>query len=141
MSQSVEHPISAQVMILRFVSSSPASGPVLTAWSLEPASDSVSPPLSASHLLMLCLSLSLNNKVKTFNFFLKKKKMKGNAQSQIPKWYLYTYIFTKCFSLKTFLQKRPDFLYCDQYDIHKEVMNDLPYSFRSLPLRGNTQIS
>ena len=39
-------------------SSSPMPGSVLTAQSLEPASDSVSPPLSAPLLLMLCLSLS-----------------------------------------------------------------------------------
>ena len=37
--QSVKHPTLAQVMISRFVSSSPASGSVLTARSLEPASD------------------------------------------------------------------------------------------------------
>ena len=55
--QSVERPTSAQVMISRSVSSSPASGSVLTAQSLEPASDSVSPSLSAPSLLMLCLSL------------------------------------------------------------------------------------
>ena len=58
--QSVEHPTSAQVMISRFVSSSPASGSVLTAQSLEPASDSVSPSLSAPPLLMLCLSVCLS---------------------------------------------------------------------------------
>ena len=46
--QSVEHPTSAQVMISRSVSSSPASGSVLTTQSLEPASDPVSPSLSAS---------------------------------------------------------------------------------------------
>ena len=45
--QSVEHLTSAQVVISRYVSSSPASGNVLTAQSLEPASDSVSPSLSA----------------------------------------------------------------------------------------------
>ena len=39
-----------------------ASGSVLTAQSLEPASDSVSPSLSAPPLLVLCLSLSLKNK-------------------------------------------------------------------------------
>ena len=44
--QSVERPTSARVMISRFVSSSPTSGSVLTAQSLEPASDSVSPSLS-----------------------------------------------------------------------------------------------
>ena len=41
--QLVKLPTSAQVMISQFVGSSPASGSVLTAWSLEPASDSVSP--------------------------------------------------------------------------------------------------
>ena len=61
MVQSVERPTSAQVMISQFVSSSPASGSVLTAQSLEPVSDSVSPSLSAPSLLILCLSLSLKN--------------------------------------------------------------------------------
>ena len=56
--QSVEHPTSVQVMISHSVSSSPASGSVLTAQSLEPASDSVSPSLSAPPPFMLCLSLS-----------------------------------------------------------------------------------
>ena len=42
---SVKHPTSAQVMISRSVSSSPALGSVLTAQSLEPVSDSVSPSL------------------------------------------------------------------------------------------------
>ena len=56
--QSVERLTLAQVMISRFVSLSPTSGSVLTAQSLEPASDSVSPSLSAPPLLMFCLSLS-----------------------------------------------------------------------------------
>ena len=56
--QSVKRPTSAQVMISRSVSSSPASGSVLTAQSLEPVSDSVSPSLSAPPPFMLCLSLS-----------------------------------------------------------------------------------
>ena len=43
--QSVERPTWAQVMISRFVGSSPASGSVLTVQRLEPASDSVSPSL------------------------------------------------------------------------------------------------
>ena len=51
MAQSVERPASAQVMISLFMSSSPASGSVLTTRSLEPASDSVSPSLSAPPLL------------------------------------------------------------------------------------------
>ena len=59
--QSVEQQTSAQVMLSRSVSSSPASGSVLTARSLEPASDAVSPSLSAPPpLLTLSLSLSLS---------------------------------------------------------------------------------
>ena len=60
--QSVKRPTSTKVMISRFVSSSPALGSVLTAQSLGPASESVSPPLSAPPMLMLCLFLSLSNK-------------------------------------------------------------------------------
>ena len=55
---SVKRRTSAQVMISRSMSSSPASGSVLTAQSLEPVSDSVFPSLSAPPLFMLCLSLS-----------------------------------------------------------------------------------
>ena len=65
--------ISAQVMISRSVSSSPASGSALTAQSPGPASDSAFLHLSAPPLLMLCISLSLNNK-ETFKkkfFFVK----------------------------------------------------------------------
>ena len=58
--QSVEHPSSAQVMILWSVGSSPKSDSVLTAQSLDPALDSVSHSLSLSlsapPLLTLCLS-------------------------------------------------------------------------------------
>ena len=50
--QSVKRPTSAQVMILQFVSLSPALGSVLTAQSLEPSPDSVSPSLSP--LLLMC---------------------------------------------------------------------------------------
>ena len=63
----VEHPTLAQVMISQFVSSSPVLGSVLTAQSLEPASDSVSPTVSSPTLLTLCVSLSQ-----------KKKKIKKN---------------------------------------------------------------
>ena len=52
--QSVERPTSAQVTISWFVSSSPASGSVLPAQGLEPASNSVSPSLFAPPLLALC---------------------------------------------------------------------------------------
>ena len=58
--QSVKHPTSAQVMISWFLSSNPASGSVLIAESLEPASNSVSPSLSVPPLLALALSLSLS---------------------------------------------------------------------------------
>ena len=70
MAQLVEHPTSAQIMISRFMSSSSASGSVLTAQSLEAALDSASPPLSAPPLLMLCLSLSLP-KINIFKKILK----------------------------------------------------------------------
>ena len=49
---------SAQVTISQSVSSGPTSGSVLTAQSLEPASRSVSPSLSAPPLLTLCLSVT-----------------------------------------------------------------------------------
>ena len=58
--QSVRPPTSAQVMISGFVGSGPMPGSVLTAQSLEPALDSVSPSLSAPSLLMLSLSSSLS---------------------------------------------------------------------------------
>ena len=58
--QSVKRPTSAQVMISQFLGSSPASGSALTAWSLEPASNSVSFSLCPSPAHPL--SLSLKNK-------------------------------------------------------------------------------
>ena len=60
MTQSAECPTSAQVMISQFVGSSPTSCFMLTAQSLEPASDSVSLSLcpSPTHVLFLSLSLS-----------------------------------------------------------------------------------
>ena len=60
MAQSVGRPTSAQVMISWSVSSSPVSGSVLTTQSLEPASDSVSPSLSAPPPVALSQSLSLS---------------------------------------------------------------------------------
>ena len=69
----VERLTSAQVMILQLVGSSPTSGSVLTAGSLEPASDSPSPPPPSlprplPHPALSSRSLS---KIKT-----KKKKLK-----------------------------------------------------------------
>ena len=69
--QSEEH----VTLNLEAMSSSLTSGPVLRAQSLEPASDSVSPSLSAPPMLTLCLSLSKINKhlkIKTKN---KKQKL------------------------------------------------------------------
>ena len=60
--QSVQRLTSAQVMISRSVSSSPASGSVLTAQSLEPAWDSVSPSLSLPLPHSRSLSVSKINK-------------------------------------------------------------------------------
>ena len=65
--QSGKHPTLTQVMISWFMGLSPASGSVLIAESLEPASASVSPSLSAPAQLVLChslfLSLSKINKI------------------------------------------------------------------------------
>ena len=57
----------------QFVGSSPVSGSVLTAQSLEPALDSVSPSLSASPSLALFVSLS---KIK-----IEKKKKKKKTET------------------------------------------------------------
>ena len=62
MAPSVKRLTSAQAMISQFVGSSPALGSVLIAQSLEPASDSVPPSLSAPPLLAQSLSLSKINK-------------------------------------------------------------------------------
>ena len=55
--RSLRHPTLAQVMIPRFMGLSPVLGSVLTAWSLQPVSDSVSPSLSAPPPLSLYLSV------------------------------------------------------------------------------------
>ena len=66
--QSVKRWASAQVMISLFVSSSPVSDSVLTAHSLEPASDSVSPsPYTPPPTL--ALSFSFKNKINIKKFF------------------------------------------------------------------------
>ena len=63
-------------MISQFVGLSPASGSALTAQILEPASDSVSPSLSAPPPLVLSLCLSKINKCK------KKKIEKKRSSTQ-----------------------------------------------------------
>ena len=62
MAQLVKHLTLVQVMISQAVSLSPASGSVLIARSLEPASVSLSPSLSAPPPFALCLSLPFKNK-------------------------------------------------------------------------------
>ena len=69
--QSVKRLTLAQVMISRIMSSSPTSGSVLTAPSLESASDSVSLSLCPSLARALSLSLSLSR----MNKILKKNSM------------------------------------------------------------------
>ena len=82
--QSVKHPASAQVMISQFVSLSPRSGSVLTAQSLEPASDSVSLslslPLPHSHPVSLSrINKHLKNKIKC----IKLKNGFGDTKSRV----------------------------------------------------------
>ena len=72
MAQSVKCLTSTQVIISQLMSSSPASGSLLTAQSLEPVSDSVSPSLSAPPLFALCLCLKNKQTLEK----LKKKKLK-----------------------------------------------------------------
>ena len=70
MALSIKRPTSAQVTVSRFGSSSPASGSVLTAWSLEPALEPVSPSLSAPPLHALSLSQKQTLKKKfQFTYF------------------------------------------------------------------------
>ena len=64
--QLAELPTLAQVMNSQFVGLSSVSGSVLTAQSLEPASDSVSPSLSALPPFVCALSLSLSKINKHF---------------------------------------------------------------------------
>ena len=67
LAQSIKRLTVAQVMISQLVSSSTTSGSVLTPQSLEPASDSGSPSLSAPPPLMHCLSLSLSLSLSKIN--------------------------------------------------------------------------
>ena len=62
MAQLVKRPTSVQVMISQFVGSSPTLGSALTAQSLEPASDSVSPSLSLPIPCSFSVSLPLSQK-------------------------------------------------------------------------------
>ena len=90
--QSAKHLTSAQVMISQSVGSS-ASGSVLTAQSLEPASDSVSSSLCPFPAHTLSLSVSKINKCK-----IKKKRLETSVVihlcSYSKKYFLDTYLTT-----------------------------------------------
>ena len=79
MAQSVKRPTWAQVMISQFMSSSPVLGSGLTARSLQPASASVSPSLSALPLLH-SVSLSLSKINMKQNIFFKPVKFSANGR-------------------------------------------------------------
>ena len=83
MAQSVERQTSAQVMISWFVDSSLTSGSVLTARSLEPASDSVLPSLSAPRPIMHVRSLSLSLSLSKIN--IKDKYVSKHLKNKIEK--------------------------------------------------------
>ena len=95
--QLVKRLTSAQVMISHSVSSSPAMGSVLTAQSLEPVLDSVSPSHSDPPPFMLCLCLK-NKK--------NKKNLKKGLLTQVTPgsflwpFYLQGSILTHSLSLK-----------------------------------------
>ena len=76
---SVERPTLVQVMILPFVGSSPTLGSVLTARSLEPAFDSVSPSLCPFPAHALSLSVPKINKrwKKKFNDYNQRRLQPG----------------------------------------------------------------
>ena len=74
MAQSAKRPAAAQVMVSPSMSSSPTSGSVLPAQSLEPTWDSVS-PLSLFPSPARALSRSVSQKyILKKNFFLRKKE-------------------------------------------------------------------
>ena len=85
--QSVKPPTSAQAVTSRFVSSSPASGSVLTTQSLEPASDSASLSLSLCPSPTCALSLSLSQK--QINIKQVKKKKKTCLPQQLPARFIF----------------------------------------------------
>ena len=82
--QWVERLTSAQVMISGFVGSSPASGSVLTAQSLEPASDSVCVSLCLPLPRLHSVSLSLSNISKNIKKFKRRKKERNCQQKLHP---------------------------------------------------------
>ena len=82
MVQSVKCLTSAQVMISWFMGLSPMSCSVLTAWSLEPASHSVSPSLSLCPSRAHALSL-FQKKKKTLTIFKEKVARYKHQDSEI----------------------------------------------------------
>ena len=78
MAQLVKRLPLAQVKISQFVGSSPASGSVLTAQSLKPASDSVSPSLSAPPQLVLYVSQKIHK-------YKKKRRLEYRRTNRRPR--------------------------------------------------------
>ena len=125
MAESVKHLTSAQVVISRFMGSSPVSGSGLTARSLEPASDSVSPSLSAPPPLTFCLSVSLsqnyvNIKKRFFKVFI-------SLHSCQPAHSMRTFPPS---SLAKLIGEKPSFL----------LFSYCPYSFPSLLFLNNHSV-
>ena len=79
----VKVPTLAQVMISLLVSSGPALGSVLTAWSLEPASGfvSISLPLFCSYTVSLSLKYKIKHKKN-----IKKKRKEELEKKQLVKF-------------------------------------------------------
>ena len=92
--QSIERPTLAHVMISGSVSSSPASGSVLTAQSLEPASDSVFLSLWSSPSHALSLSVSKINK----HWKINKNKIKNEPCRRAEIIFVLEYSFFKSIS-------------------------------------------
>ena len=84
--QSGERPTSAQITISRSMGLSPTSGCVLTARSLEPASDSVSPFLSLPLPCSCSVSVSVKNNKHLKQILNTFKKLKKKRRSRDGRW-------------------------------------------------------
>ena len=117
--QSVKHRTLFQVIISQLVSSRPASGSMLAAQILEPASVSVSPSLFLPHPCSVSFSLSLKNKhlknlikSKQIN---KKKKDGTQLPCSLCQWESFEFLTIK-------------------YQVRCEFFVDSLYQFENLPL-------
>ena len=131
MAQSVKGLTSAQVMMSWFMGLSPESGSVLTAQSLEPVSDSVSPFFSAPPLLMLCLSvcLSLKNKIN-----IKKSQVQCYVVNTKHRSQVHKVCVCMCVCLAEGIQVFMEYMLCEMsvLVIYWYVTNNSPTYFLSL---------